>query len=299
MASVQIRLILTLIGISLVFIPVSRAFSTNSIATQSLPNLEILRHDTALFNKKSGTARFTGIEQDDAASGIDLVLRAIVSDVGSIVFGIIGLFLASGYRLANQDSLSVEMLGQETRSDLLAVFASGAVLLNGVSKLDVTSALAESVVLDGIKLTEPQIFKEKEKVGNEVLWAIESFLKATPSKTAVLLEFVDNSWETLVCDGIVPREDKLRRGTALERNPILDRFRKGSSGETYLPTLQALPGRVEFTYLPSNTQEALLLPISSSEAVNVLVLGSNTAKSFTPRDVAWCQAICTRIGAEN
>lgn len=298
MISVQIRLIITLIGIILYFTSVSTAFSTTPVATRALPRLETFTHGTTLFNEKPGTARFTGIEQDDAASGIDLVLRAIVSDVGSIVFGVIGLCLALGYRLANQDSLNVETLGQETRSDLLAVFASGAVLLNGVSKLDVTSALAESVILDGIELTEPQIFQKKDEVEKDLLWAIESFLKATPSKTVVLLELVDNSWKTIVCAGIVPKEDMLRRGTARETNPILDKFRKGSSGETYLPTLQALPGRVEFTYLPPNTQEALLLPVLSSDNTKVLVLGSNTAKNFTPRDVAWCQAIVSRIGAK-
>jgi hypothetical protein len=91
--------------------------------------------------------------------------------------------------------------------------------------------------------------------------------------------------------------------------PILDRFlnNKEMTKESYLPTLQALPGRVEFTYLPQNSQEALLVPVSLSlnsiaqENVPiieraVLVLGSDTAKSFTPRDVAWCQVIASRIG---
>ena len=41
--------------------------------------------------------------------------------------------------------------------------------------------------------------------------------------------------------------------------------------ESYLPTLQALPGKVEFTYLPSNAQEALLLPVynGANEAGNM------------------------------
>lgn len=293
----MVRIKIALIGIASYCALSVTAFSTSPFVTKTLANSEIFRRDSELFDEKPGTARFTGIDQDNAVSGLDLLLRAIVSDVGSIVVGILGLFLVLTYRLTNQDSLSVDTLGQETRSELLAVFASGAVLLNGVSKLDVTSALAESVILDGIQLAEPQIF-DQEKVGKEMLWTIESLLKATPSETVVILELVNDCWKSILCAGIVPKEDFMRRGTMSEKSPILDRFRKTSPGETYLPTLQALPGRVEFTYLPSNTQEALLLPISSCDTTKVLVLGSNTAKSFTPRDIAWCQAIAARIGGE-
>mmetsp|Transcript_3962 Transcript_3962/g.6636 ORF Transcript_3962/g.6636 Transcript_3962/m.6636 type:complete len:292 (+) Transcript_3962:91-966(+) len=248
---------------------------------------------SVLFAEKPGSARFTGIQQQDATSGFDLVLRAIVSDVGSIAVGLIGLVIAVGYRLADQDSLTVDTLGQETRTDLLAVFACGAVLLNGVSKLDVTSALADSVVLDGIDLEKPEYLSSK--YATDLPWALESLLTATPANSAVLLEYDGNAWKTIASAGSVPSNEDMRRGPFQDTNPILDRFLKdGTSKETYLPTLQAIPGRVEFTYLPPNTQGALMLPVSSTQ---VMVLGSNTAKSFSPRDVAWSQLIATRIGA--
>jgi len=86
--------------------------------------------------------------------------------------------------------------------------------------------------------------------------------------------------------------------------PILDKFLK-SSKETYLPTLQALPGKAEFTYLPPNTQEVLLLavPFVMDETKGkdihwVLALASDTAKSLTPRDIAWCQVIASRLGTD-
>lgn len=238
-----------------------------------------------------GTARFTGLD-DGATSGMDYVLSLIVSDVGSTVLGLLGLFICVAHRLADTDSLSADTLGQETRADLLAVFASGAVLLNGISKLDVTSALAESVVLDGEALEEPVYNKvfEREK---DVTWALESILSATPAKTAVLLSLTEDSWTISAVAGVVPRDPRLRQAPSVDATPILDRFRKDSSKESYLPTLQALPGRVEFTYLPVNTQGALLLPVN---AETVLVLGADTAKIFSPRDVAWCLSIATRIG---
>lgn len=245
-----------------------------------------------IMSMSKGSARFTGV--DDATSGLDFVLSAIVSDVGSIALGLIGLLVVMGHRLAYQDSLTADMLGQETRSDLLGVFACGAVLLNGVSKLDVTSALAESVVLEGVSLERP----EGNSSSDDVIWAIESVLTATPAKTAVLLEYDSSSdnWKSRVVGGVVPLEEELRLGPANSVNPILNRFLKEGAKESYLPTLQALPGRVEFTYMPPNTQEALLLPVKSEPSPAVLVLGSNTAKSFAPRDVAWSQVLATRLG---
>lgn len=274
----------------------SVAFTTRQAISQAAPTTHstLPRQQVILYNEKPGSARFTGIQQDDANSGFDLVLRAIVSDVGSIVVGLLGLFVAVGYRLAHQDDLSVDTLGQETRTDLLAVFACGAVLLNGISKLDVTSALAESVVLEGSVLEQPEIYADN--IAKDAPWALQSILSATPAMTAVLLEWDGNAWTSLGAAGTLPSNPTLRRGAAQDVNPILDRFLKADSikKETYLPTLQAIPGRVEFTYLPPNTQEVLILPVSSKQ---VLVLGSNTAKSFTPRDVAWCQVIASRVGS--
>ena len=77
-------------------------------------------------------------------------------------------------------------------------------------------------------------------------------------------------------------------------------------GESYLPTLQALPGRVEFSYLPSNAQEVLLLPVSRPDGDKAgddgdgryyaIALGGDAAKSFAPKDIAWCKEIASWIG---
>ena len=140
--------------------------------------------------------------------------------------------------------------------------------------------------------------------------------------------------------GVVPSDPSMRASIPADRRtPILDRmaraddngsasYRGGTVGggadvaaaggvggpsgpkASYLPTLQALPGRVEFTYLPPNAQEALLLPAGKSAAAAVdggrngecsatyyaVVLGGDTAKSFAPRDVAWCRRIASWIG---
>jgi len=277
-------------------VSVEKISSQRGISIHKFPPTLHITLTTACFAEKErsgGTARFTGLD-NGATNGLDYVLSLIISDVGSIILGLLGLTICVAHRLANTDSLSADTMGQETRADLLAVFASGAVLLNGISKLDVTSALAESVVLDGETLAQP-IYNDNNKVSREkdVTWALDSILSATPAKTAVLLSLIDDRWTISAMAGVVPRDPMLRQAPSVDATPILDRFRKESSKESYLPTLQALPGRVEFTYLPLNTQGALLVPVNKE---NVLVLGTNTAKSFTPRHVAWCLSIATRIG---
>lgn len=211
-------------------------------------------------------------------------------------------------------------MGQQSRIDLLAVFASGAVLLNGISKLDVTSALAESVVLEGMNVDPTFVNgggssmlkglvgdEDRLAVDAELTWAMTSVLESTPAQSAVLLEYqpAETQWVPIVHSGILPLEESLRMSLPKGLGtPILNRFLKdgGVQKESYLPTLQALPGKVEFTYLPPNAQEALILPIDvqsfdqDSSIKVALVLGSDTAKNFSPKDVAWCQVLSSRIG---
>jgi len=190
---------------------------------------------------------------------------------------------------------SAEALTVQTRTDLLATFACGSVLLNGVTKLDVTAALAESVVLEGTQLDGPELTAITELDDRDTIKScLESLLAATPAKTAILVQQSSKSsnglWSIVARAGKVPSEAT----TVPDSTPILNRVGSiGNTKETYLPTLQALPGKLEFPYLPSNTQLALLIPLENNM---VLILGGNTAKSFTPRDVAWCRIVADRMG---
>ncbi len=247
---------------------------------------------------------------DDSSSlenPLDQLLSFVASDAFSIVSGILGLLAVVSYRWnlvlsADPSRATAEALTYETRTDLLGVLAAGSVLLNGVTKLDVTTALAESVVLEGQTLSQP------EQIGGNggsstLNWALESLLAATPAKTAVLISDAGDQWTIRSRAGIVPSSTSSL--SLPEKRPILERVgNPQNSKETYLPTLQALPGKTELTYLPSNTQIAVMIPIrppkesSSSIRNSVLVLGGNTAKSFTPRDIAWSRIVAEKIGEE-
>ena len=113
--------------------------------------------------------RFSSSSNDDEArrmSPTDAALSWITSDVGSIVLGTVGLVLLLVGRLLldgndgpqpydDDGSSSISnRLVEQTRVNLLAVLAMGAVLLNGLSQLDVQSALAEQVELEGVVVPE-------------------------------------------------------------------------------------------------------------------------------------------------
>lgn len=212
-----------------------------------------------------------------------------------------------------------------SRIDLLGVFAAGSVLLNGITKLDVTSVQAERVALEGVQVDTTWFQSKKDSFVETAEWALTSLIKCSPARSVVLLsnEGGDSKWTPVAARGVLPSDKELQQSIPADRpTPILDRMKRYDSSsinikggsvagtslgrnrgpkESYLPTLQALPGRVEFTYLPSNTQEVLVLPVPTKEAESggrcfALVLGGDTAKSFAPKDVVWCREIAAWIG---
>lgn len=53
---------------------------------------------------------------------------------------------------------------------------------------------------------------------------------------------------------------------------------------------QVLPGKIEFDYLPDNCQGVVMLPILQASAV--VIIGTNRARAFTPKDIAWMKGLC-------
>jgi Cofactor assembly of complex C subunit B, CCB2/CCB4 len=264
----------------------------------------------------SATVRFTSFSESKlpSTSPIDTIFYWITSDIGSIILGGIGLFLLLVGRLAldrSNDPVDFEVTGEQTRTNLLAVFAIGSVLLNGLSKLDVQSVLAEKVDLVGGIVSEPIVKNRDINVDNKsVSWVLSSIVTATPANTAILLIYLEDmkKWKPVAYVGVVPPNLLSDDPNLPTETPIMDRMIRlptsnAKSRQSYLPTLQALPGRTEFTnnLLPPNTQAALLLPLALSgptTSVATLLLGSNQARSFTPRDIAWCQTAATRLELE-
>ncbi|KAL7451676.1 hypothetical protein ACHAWC_003499, partial [Mediolabrus comicus] len=265
-------------------------------------------------------------------STIDSILLNLTSDRTSLLLGMVGIVILLLNRIISfPEDAAYE--ASRSRIDLLGVFAAGSVLLNGITKLDVESVTAEQVALEGVNEGRVVWYNgDFEYDGNRatVEWTLSSLIKCSPARTAVLLgkhQKESERWVPLAMTGILPSDTSLRTSLRTDSTPILDRMlrddgsikggtvggtevigsqkRKGPN-ESYLPTLQALPGKIEFSYLPSNAQEALLLPVppsSSTDEVDgcryAIVLGGDTAKSFAPRDISWCKEIASWLSSED
>ena len=104
---------------------------------------------------------------------------------------------------------------------------------------------------------------------------MSTILATTP---ATSVHIVSSAAAVLARGGVVGTGDD-RTSSALGNAgrsgmPILEKALRLSE-EVYLPDLQILPGKVEFSYLPINCQSVLVLPLPGSGAV---VMGTNQGK---------------------
>jgi hypothetical protein len=60
----------------------------------------------------------------------------------------------------------------------------------------------------------------------------------------------------------------------------------------YLVNLNIYPGRIEFDYLPENTQGVICQPIGNQ---GVLILGANAPRSYTKQDENWVEGIADKL----
>ena len=121
-----------------------------------------------------------------------------------------------------------------------------------------------------------------ESVQMELAWASRLLLTNTATRSIVVY-----------CDG----EVLLRRGilapkTTVEPGPILQRV-LDKQKPIYLVNLSIYPGRVEFDYLPENTQGVICQPLGDRAA---LILAANAPRSYTQQDEAWIAGIAEKVG---
>ena len=89
----------------------------------------------------------------------------------------------------------------------------------------------------------------------------------------------------------------MRRGVLgpnkdVEVGPILNRVLTQKK-TVYLVSLKLYPGKVEFNYLPDNTQGIICQPMGDK---GVLILGANAPRSYTKQDEAWVEGIADKLG---
>ena len=217
-----------------------------------------------------------------------LDLRTLKSPELSIGAGVAGIFILMGNRL----SVDIERITDvQSRADIISVIACSALLLNVLSEQDIVARDREPVPLVGFALNSPAVSEllltaEQQRATK---WYIQAILQSTPATSAHIIR----NGMVVGRGGVIDKGDD-PQSTALskevdfgDRMPILQKVLQGGE-EVYLPDLQILPGKVEFSYLPINAQSVLILPLSTGGAV---VIATNQAKVFKVVDLGKLRAL--------
>lgn len=187
--------------------------------------------------------------------------------------------LAGVLLLANR-LLTPEITEAQARSDALGVILSALLILTGLLWQQVQPRSPDVVELMGVEGFElaPDL---PEAVKIELAWA--SHLLLTNTVTRSLVVWYDG--KVLLRRGILGSNPQVNPGEILNRAIAKQK-------PIYLVALKLYPGRIEFDYLPENTQGVICQPIGDRGA---LILGANAPRSYTQQDENWIAAIADKL----
>ena len=168
----------------------------------------------------------------------------------------------------------------QARADALGVLLSAILILTSLLWQQIQPVPPEAVVLEGEEGFE--LADVADEVATELAWA--SHLLLTNTVTRSLVAYHDG--QVLMRRGVLgPNKD-------VEVGPILNRVLTQKK-PVYLVSLKLYPGKVEFNYLPDNTQGIICQPMGDK---GVLILGANAPRSYTKQDEAWVEGIADKLG---
>lgn len=169
----------------------------------------------------------------------------------------------------------------QSRADALGVILSALLILTGLLWQRVQPKSPETVTLEGkegFDLAE----QLPEGIQVELAWASHLLLTNTATRSVVV--YCDG--EVLLRRGVLGPKETLTPGNIVQR--VLD-----TQKPVYLVNLSIYPGRVEFDYLPQNTQGVICQSLGDR---GVLILGANAPRSYTQQDEAWISGIADKLG---
>ncbi|BAI92031.1 MAG: cofactor assembly of complex C subunit B [Arthrospira platensis PCC 7345] len=173
-----------------------------------------------------------------------------------------------------------QILDSQARSDALGVILSALLILTGLLWQQIQPIPPEAVELEGRQGFElkPDL---PDPVKTELAWA--SLMLLTNTVTRSLLVVWDA--QVLLRRGVLGVNSQVQPGPIVKR--VLDTHKP-----VYLVNLALYPGRVEFDYLPPNTQGVICQPMGDR---GVLILGANTPRSYTKQDEVWIEGIADKL----
>ena len=181
--------------------------------------------------------------------------------------------------MLNRLALGLEGVSDvQSRLDIVSVIACSAVLLNALSEFEIEARERDAIGLVGYALRKPVIFRKGLEF-NALKWLCSALIGPLPITS---LHIIDSEGNVSCRAGVVGMGDELEsKRININNMPILS---KGFNGEeVYLPDLQILPGKIEFSYLPVNCQSVLIFPLYNNK---VAIMGTNQAKIIKLDDLA-------------
>lgn len=176
--------------------------------------------------------------------------------------------------------LTPELTNSQSRSDALGVILSALLILTGLLWQQIQPRSPDVVQLEGVEGFELDS-DLPEVVRTELAWASHILLTNTVTRSLV----VWYQGQTLLRRGILGAEATVVPGPILKR--VLSQQKP-----VYLVSLALYPGRVEFNYLPENSQGVICQPIGHQ---GVLILAANAPRSYTKQDETWVAAIADKL----
>ena len=176
--------------------------------------------------------------------------------------------------------LTASVTASQARSDVLGIIEGAALLLIGFLWQQIQPKSPETVTLIGEQGFElsPQL---SEAAKTELAWA--SHLLLTNTVTRSLVVYYDG--QTILRRGILGKTNSVTPGTIVSK--VLQQQKA-----IYLVKLDLYPGKIEFDYLPENTQGVICQPIGDK---GVLILGADTPRSYTKQDEQWIEGIADKL----
>lgn len=205
-----------------------------------------------------------------AAADPNRVLRRL-----PIVVGVMG-----GILLLINRGLTVDISTTQSRSDALGILLSALLILIGLLWQQIQPQAPEVVELEGEEVLSfaPDL---SSVVQTELAWISHQLLTNTATRSLV----VYYQGQVLLRRGILPPKPDVTPKAILKR--VMEQQKA-----VYLVALKLYPGRIEFDYLPANTQGLICQPLGSQGA---LILGANAPRSYTQQDERWIAGLADKL----
>lgn len=176
--------------------------------------------------------------------------------------------------------LTPELTDSQARSDAVGVILTAVLVLTGLLWQQVQPRQPDSIILEGEQGFDlsPNL---PDSLQTELAWA--SHLLLTNTVTRSILIYYQG--QVLLRRGILAPKAEVTPGAILDR--VLTKQKA-----IYLVDTKVYPGRIEFDYLPANTQGIICQPLGSQ---GVMILGANAPRSYTKQDEAWIEGIADKL----